>query len=92
MGDLLRNCPYVLWLDNTEVEVARLVSHVSEYQMRELFLLFFGQYVYPTGSPHAYEVIYELSACEPVLLQEQFDHTLTLLLNLFVSFAHNYAH
>jgi len=57
--------------------------------MRELLLLLFGQYVRPTGGPHAYEVIHELPACQSVLLQEQFDHALALLLNLFVSFAHN---
>ena len=57
--------------------------------MWELFLLLVGQYVRPTGGPHAYEVIYELPAGQPVLLQEQFDHAFALLLNLFVSFAHN---
>ena len=57
--------------------------------MRELLLLLIGQYVRPTGCPHAYEVIYELPACQSVLLQEQFEHALALLLNLFVSFAHN---
>jgi hypothetical protein len=30
-----------------------------------------------------------LLACQPVLLQEQFDHALALLLDLLVSFAHN---
>ena len=72
------------------VKVARLVSHGSEYQMWELLLFLFGQYVHPTGCPHANEVIYELSACQSVLLQEQFHHALALLFNLFVSFAHNY--
>ena len=57
--------------------------------MWELYFLLVGQYVRPTGGPHAYEVIYELPAGKPVLLQEQFDHALSLLLNLFVSFAHN---
>ena len=57
--------------------------------MRELLLLLFGQYVCPTGYPEAYEFFYELPACQSVLLQELFDHALALLLNLFVSFAHN---
>ena len=57
--------------------------------MRELLLLLFGQYVCPTGGPYADEVIYELPACQSVFLQEQFEYTTTLLLNLFVSFAHN---
>jgi hypothetical protein len=59
--------------------------------MRELLLLLFGQYVHPTGGPHAYEVIYELPACQSVLLQEQLDHALALLLNLLVYFTHNAA-
>ena len=78
--------------DVVGVKVARLVSHGSEYQMWELLLLLIGQYVRPTGCPHANEVIYELSACQSVLLQEQFHHALALLLNLLVSFAHNYVH
>ena len=50
--------------------------------MRELLLLLFGQYVRPTGGPHAYEVIHELLACQPVFLQEQFDNMRTRV-NIF---------
>ena len=107
---LLRNRPYTLWLDDTDVEeqavvleagvaavaahedvgvhedvvgieIARLVSHRSEHQMWELFLLLLSQNVRPAGSPHAHEVIYELLACQSVLLQEKLDHALALLFN-----------
>ena len=60
----------------------------SEYQVWKLFLLLLSQYMHPTGGPNAYEVIYELTACQSVLLKEQFDHSLALLLDLLVSFAH----
>ena len=71
------------------VNTARLVSHTSEYQMWELLLFLFSQYVRPTGGPYANKVIYELLTCQPILLQEQFHHALAFLFNLFVSFAHN---
>ena len=61
------------------VEIAPLVRHGSEYQMWELFLLLISQYVHPAGCPHAYEVIYKLTACQSVLLQEQFEYALALL-------------
>ena len=70
------------------IEWACLACHYSEYKVWELFLLFFGQRVRPTGGPKTYEFFNELSACQSVFLQKQFYHTLALLLNLFVSFAH----
>jgi len=70
------------------IEGAYLACHCSEYKVWKLFLLFFGQRMRPTGGPETYEFFNELSACQSVFLQEQFHHTLALLLNLFVSFAH----
>ena len=114
---LLRNRPYTLWLDDTDVEEQAVVleagvaavaahedvgvhedviviewtflaCHRSEYQVWELFLLLLGQYVHPAGCPHAHEVIYKLTACQSVLLQEQLDHALALLFNQFLFLAH----
>ena len=72
------------------VDVACLVRHRSEYQVWKLFLLLLSQYMHPTGDPNAYEVIYELTACQSVLLKEQFDDSLALLLDLLVSFARTF--
>jgi hypothetical protein len=80
----------IIVLEKTDlVRIETLYCHGSEYQMWELLLFLFGQRVRPTGRPEAYEFFYELPACQSVLLQEQLDHAIALLLNLFVSFAHN---
>jgi len=75
--------------DVVGIEWTFLACHRSEYQVWELFLFLLGERVRPTGGPEVHEVVYELLACQPVLLQEQFDHALALLLDLLVSFAHN---
>ena len=67
-----------------------LTCHRSEYQVWKLFLFLLSKRVRPAGGPEVHEVIYELTACQSVLLQEQFDHALALLLDLLVSFTHNY--
>ena len=61
----------------------------SERQMREHFLLILSQGVNPTGHPHSDEGVYKLFTGQSVLLQEQLKYAFALLLNLFVSFAHN---
>jgi len=74
--------------DVVVIEWTFLACHRSEYQVWKLFLLFLGERVSPAGGPEVHEVIYELLACQSVLLQEQLDYALALLLDLLVSFAH----
>ena len=71
------------------VRVETLFCHGSECQMREHFLFVISQGVNPTGHPDSDEGVNELLTGQSVLLQEQFEYALALLLNLFVSFAHN---
>ena len=88
---IILNVASVLDEGSVDVAVGEVDEcHRSEYQVWKLFLFLLSKRVRPAGGPEVHEVIYELTACQSVLLQEQFDHTLALLLDLLVSFTHNY--
>ena len=56
--------------DVVVIEWTLLARHRSEYQVWELFLLLLGERVCPASGPEVHEIVYELLACQSVLLQE----------------------